>query len=168
MNTQNCPCGSQKTYLECCGLYIVEKKTPTTPEALMRSRYSAYVMADVDYLATTMQGAPLEHFDAKQTQAWAKHASWLELRIINAPPVNDTDTVGFVEFIAHYRFQGKVANIHEISEFHRIENRWYYVNGKAGNIGIAKQHAFTKIGRNDPCLCGSGKKYKKCCETVKT
>jgi len=24
------------------------------------------------------------------------------------------------------------------------------------------------VGRNDPCLCGSGKKYKKCCESKAT
>ena len=30
---------------------------------------------------------------------------------------------------------------------------------------ITVHHTGPKVGRNDPCPCGSGKKYKKCCLT---
>jgi len=37
-------------------------------------------------------------------------------------------------------------------------------NRKATSIKSGKR---VKIGRNDPCPCGSGKKYKKCCMNKK-
>lgn len=158
----SCPCGSNKTYAKCCEIYISGKQLAPTPEALMRSRYTAYTQANMDYIQTTMKGVAAEDFNPEASKQWAQHVKWLNLEILNAPAVTDKDNVGFIEFIAHYIFNNKKENIHEISEFHRENNHWYYVDGTLDNPKTTSTQT-NKIGRNDSCPCGSDKKYKKCC-----
>jgi SEC-C motif-containing protein len=165
MNTPAyCPCGSSKRYADCCAPYIAGKQLPPTPEALMRSRYSAFTQADVQYIAETMKGPVARQFDPEGARQWAQHVTWMGLQVVHASSVTNTDTKGTVEFIVNYRFQGKVESIHEISEFQRENGHWYYVDGKAGARAMHRNQS-VKVGRNDPCPCNSGKKYKKCCGT---
>jgi len=156
-----CPCGSHKVYSKCCEPFIQGEQIPPTPEALMRSRYSAFTQANTQYIIDTMKGAVAQQFDPEKTRTWTQHVTWLDLQILQAPLVTDNDTIASVEFIARYRFQEKIEHIHEISEFHRENGRWYYIDGRAGNATTRSKS--TKIGRNDPCPCHSGKKFKKCC-----
>ena len=67
-----CPCGSQHLYDSCCGLYLDKKQKPQTPEQLMRSRYTAYSVANIDYIKNTMQGNPLIGFNEQEAEKWAK------------------------------------------------------------------------------------------------
>ncbi|CAN5360010.1 YchJ family protein [soil metagenome] len=124
-----CPCGSGKSYIACCEPYIIGKHIAATPEALMRSRYSAYTQANVEYIKETMQGEPTVNFDAEQVRAWAKQVEWLGLRVFGSRISLQDKNVGYVEFRASYRLAGKKQHIHEISEFHREEGRWYYIGG---------------------------------------
>ncbi len=126
----NCPCNSGKSYNECCQHFISGKQLPQTPEQLMRSRYTAFTQANIDYIQQTMIGAALKNFDAKQTALWAKQANWLGLMVVKAKPGEIADKQGFVEFIARFREQGTLQKIHELSEFHCIDGRWFYVNGR--------------------------------------
>lgn len=158
----NCFCGSQKDYSDCCGPYLKDEKFAPTPEALMRSRYSAYVQGNLDYIAETMRGKAAENFDLVLSKARSDESEWLGLQVLKAPPVSPSDTVGFVEFIARYKSHGLEVAMHELSEFHLENGRWYYVDGKIFNTPSQTQNS-SKPGRNDPCSCGSGKKYKKCC-----
>jgi len=123
-----CPCGSGQLYKQCCGLFIEENQLPTTPESLMRSRYTAYSQANIAYIVKTMRDAPAKNYNADEAHLWAQQAEWLGLQVIRATPVIGTQ--GFVEFIAHYRLQGKEHKIHELSEFRCDNGRWYYVAGK--------------------------------------
>ena len=123
---QYCPCGSQKNYIECCGVFIEGKKKPLTPEALMRSRYVAYTQANMTYIAKTMKSPASDHFDAKLSGKWAKKVEWLGLEVKASSFQN---TKGFVEFIAHFKENKKSAFIHERSEFHCENGIWYYVDG---------------------------------------
>ena len=61
-----CPCGSNKPFAQCCEPYLQGKAIAPTPEALMRSRYSAYAMHQFDYIENTMKGAPLKNFNRKE------------------------------------------------------------------------------------------------------
>lgn len=157
-----CPCGSNKAYKLCCEPFIVGTQLPPTPEALMRSRYTAFTQANMNYIADTMLGAVKKQFNVESSKQWAQHVTWLGLDVLDAPPVTEQDEQGFVEFVARYRFQNKAESIHERSEFHKRDGRWFYVNGEAGGA-TAQRRSADKIGRNDPCPCGSGKKFKKCC-----
>jgi SEC-C motif domain protein len=104
-----------------------------------------------------MQGKPLIGFDVAEAQSWASKIQWKGLAIMNT--YYDGPEKGFVEFKADFIEGGGLKNIHEISEFHLVDGRWYYVDGQIQESPIVSS---TKVGRNNPCPCGSGKKYKKC------
>ena len=159
-----CPCGSATPYVDCCGLYIEGSSTAPTPEALMRSRYTAYTLAQIDYIKKTIQGQALTDFDFDQSLAWAKAAEWDSLTVLQAPtPSQDKPGEGFVEFKAYYRLNGVMKCLHENSRFIRDKGAWFYVGNASYRVTDSEAHKAKKVGRNDPCLCGSGKKYKKCC-----
>ncbi|WP_454781059.1 YchJ family protein [Legionella sp. WA2022007384] len=153
-----CPCGSQNKYELCCGLYLEKKQHPETPEQLMRSRYTAYSMGNIDYIKNTMKGKALIGFNEFEADLWAKSVTWISLDVLNTnTPAPDKS---FVEFAARYSEGNKVQIIHEVSEFHRENDRWFYVSGvhKHSLEKIRKP----KVARNAPCPCGSGKKFKNC------
>lgn len=153
-----CPCNSGQPYAECCELFISGKLLPQTPEQLMRSRYSAFTVMDIDYIGNTMRGSALKDYSKLETENWARSIDWQGLQVLDSG-MKDND--GFVEFIASFKHNNKPEQIHERSEFHRKDGKWYYVDGK--HPSKTKPIHVDKIGRNDPCSCGSGKKYKKCC-----
>lgn len=122
-----CFCGSKKLYDECCEVFISGKALPTTPEQLMRSRYSAYVSANISYIEQTMQGPAALNFNPILAEQWAKSVVWLGLKVIKSNRHNDK---GYVEFIATYTDNGVKQKIHEVSQFRLIDGRWYYLSGK--------------------------------------
>lgn len=144
-----CPCGSQQAFATCCEPFILEKTFPNTPEELMRSRYAAYVKADLTYIAKTMMGPAAVDFSIEDAKQSAAHIKWLGLKILRSQHDNEK---GIVEFMASYSLMNNAETIYEISEFRKVDGRWFYYDG-----------ATPKIGRNDSCPCGSGKKFKKCC-----
>ncbi len=154
-----CPCGSEKNYVACCGRFIENKELPATPEELMRSRYTAYTLVNIPYIEETMTSPAIDDFPADEAREWAKRAKWLKLEIIDTTVAGDEGTV---EFIAHYSEKNKKQRLHEISSFRREHNKWLYVDGQDPDAVKTIRKA-EHIGRNDPCSCGSGKKYKKCC-----
>ena len=118
-----CPCGSGKVIEACCGLYL--KGTPApTPEALMRSRYTAYVQRDADYLKQTWhpstRPADLELED---------DVKWLGLKIVKVQGAEKNET-GTVHFIARFKIGGRGHRMEEISRFVREEGRWFYLDGE--------------------------------------
>lgn len=122
-----CPCGSLKTYLLCCGAYIENHLLPETPEALMRSRYTAYHDVNLDYIAATMKPPASLDFEPAASYQWAKENKWVKLAILNS---SQSDNTGIVEFIAYYQHKNKTRQIHEISEFEREQGKWFYTRGK--------------------------------------
>lgn len=153
-----CACGSKKDYAICCQPFIDGNKLPPTPEALMRSRYTAYTQKNIDYIAKTMASPASDGFKAEEAKTWADQCEWLKLEVIEA---SYNQLTGFVEFIVHFNYLKHRQMIHEKSEFHLIDSKWVYVNGTSPQIKQSPQ--VKQLGRNEPCLCGSGKKYKKCC-----
>lgn len=121
-----CPCGTGNTYELCCGVYIIGSATPNTPEALMRSRYTAYTLAEVDYILRTMKAPASNGFDLEGARAWAKNVTWIKLEVINASQATDR---GSVEFVATFKDGKENLSLHEISEFHCIDGVWFYVDG---------------------------------------
>ena len=152
---EKCYCGLDASFDQCCGQYINQGKTPQTPEQLMRSRYSAFNVDDIDYIKQTSTGAALKKFDYVATKEWANSVIWQKLEVQSASQDGD---VGFVEFVVTYLDNDHTQTLHEKSKFKRLNNRWFY-SGAMQN----KSDNEEKCGRNDPCFCGSGKKYKKCC-----
>lgn len=122
-----CPCGTQKRYMDCCGVYIQTKLQPETPEILMRSRYSAYVEENFSYIRKTMRGPALIGFDKKN---FKENVIWLGLEVIATQfdPLNPN--VGYVEFKAKFKQKQnkEIDIIHENSKFEKIAGKWYYIS----------------------------------------
>ncbi len=153
-----CPCGSQRSYEQCCVLFIERKQLPQTPEQLMRSRYTAYSLTRTDYIKNTMKGKTLIGFDELEAKTWAQSVTWVGLKVIQA--YNETPDKGFVEFAARFKEGEQFKKIHELSEFHREHGVWYYVAGQHRDTSYKNNKQ--KISRNSSCPCGSGKKFKNC------
>ena len=79
-----CPCDSHNRYLSCCEPFITEKQRPETPEALMRSRYTAYTMANIEYIKETMRGKALIGFQDRDAMRWAKRVQWIKLTVLTS------------------------------------------------------------------------------------
>jgi SEC-C motif-containing protein len=127
----HCPCGSQRAYRECCGRYHAGAPAPDA-EALMRSRYSAYVMRDRDYLLTTWHSSTRpQDLDLGPPDS----VRWLGLTIQRFHPIDDDHAE--VEFVARSRSGGGPASrLHEISRFVREHGRWYYVDGSFPKLAL--------------------------------
>jgi SEC-C motif-containing protein len=127
----------------------------------MRSRYSAYVEHTIDYLVETCVQEGKQDIDVKETRAWSERSHWLGLKILSSSKGGLTDTEGTVEFEASYERDGFKDIHHEQAQFKKIDGRWLYAEGKV--IPKTMVRTTPKVGRNAPCPCGSGKKYKQCC-----
>ena len=158
----NCPCGKGPTLEECCGRYLNGESIPATAEALMRSRYTAVAKGRVDYLFETHHPETRSQFDERETAEWVRTTRWQRLDIVEAMHGRETDDEGRVEFVAHYVQHGEECVHHELSVFRKHEGRWYYYDYEAPTSDPVVREK-PKVGRNAPCPCGSGKKYKKCC-----
>lgn len=155
----NCPCGSQIQYSECCEPFLINKRFPVSAEQLMRSRYTAYTQALVDYIAQTMRGKAALGFDKVSAKTWASSVIWLNLDVINSYS-NDAGTA-FVEFSAIFlQKNNKLQEIHELSEFKFINGNWYYVDGK--NLPARNKLTDRVVPVNTLCPCDSGRKFKSC------
>ncbi|HMK60504.1 MAG TPA: YchJ family protein [Dissulfurispiraceae bacterium] len=158
----NCPCGSNIDFEKCCSPIIKGDQAALTAEQLMRARYSAYVTKNLHYVLTSLHPEARSDYDEKSTRSWAEGAKWHKLEIIETSGGGAEDTDGKVEFKVYYSEDGIEKEHHELSEFKKEDGIWYFMSGK---MVPPKQfiRQSPKVGRNDPCICGSGKKYKKCC-----
>ncbi|MBQ0833862.1 YchJ family protein [Marinobacter sp.] len=142
-----CPCGSQRRYAECCQRYHSGEKAPS-PEALMRSRFTAFVLKIESYLRASW------HTSTRPAELGLDNSpDWVSLRILDTGQNGDN---GQVHFQAIYRLNPGWGYLQEHSQFVRENGRWYYLEGQP-HEGVLKP------GRNEPCPCGSGRKFKACC-----
>lgn len=146
-----CPCGSAQEYSACCEPYLTGRLTPQTPSQLMRSRYTAFVLKNADYLITTWH--PSCHAAQLRTdlETGFTGTQWQGLTVFDCAD-GQTPNEGFVSFVARFSENGSNGAIIERSRFLNENGRWYYIDGTR-----------PQFGRNDPCPCGSGQKFKKCC-----
>ena len=157
-----CPCGSGLELEACCGPIIAGERRAATPEALMRSRYTAYALREVDHILATHDPETRAQVDPKETRDWAERTSWQSLQILDTQGGGPADDRGEVEFVARFRDEkGRELSHHERSTFVRRDGQWYFADGVAPKPAPARRSE-PKVGRNDPCPCGSGKKFKKC------
>ena len=120
---KSCFCGSSQPFSRCCSPIIKGVIPANSTEKLVRSRYSAYVIADVRYLIATTHISQRAHLSEKDIQEWAKTNRWQRLEIIKS------DTFS-VEFKAYFQDRsGKKQIHHEKSSFVLENNSWYYVDG---------------------------------------
>jgi len=152
-----CLCGSDEHYASCCQPFHQNTKNPLTAALLMRSRFTAYAMKNEEYLLQTwdISKRPKEINFAKET------AEWTKLEILKTKKGEEKDSKGIVEFKAYYTQDNQDYVMSEISRFKKTAGRWVYLDGIVKSVIKAGQE--TNQGKNAPCSCGSGKKYKRCC-----
>jgi len=145
-----CPCQSNKSYEDCCGRFYTHTQFPETAEQLMRSRYAAYVLKNVSYIVETTVPSQQGLLNVQAIQTWAEENQWLGLQILNTESLTKTQSA--VEFHAVFQGEKGEQTHHERSIFVKIDGRWYFVDPTVP-LPTMKQ----------PCVCGSGKKFKHCC-----
>ena len=155
----SCPCGSKLAFVECCEPIITGMQTAASPEQLMRSRYSAYTKADYGYIYRTYCDSSRVNLSPNSIAESASSTLWLNLDVIES---QTQDNTAEVEFKAYYKESGSLYCMHERSRFEKHNNAWFYVNGD-----MLKGSGICKLGRNEMCICGSGKKFKRCCQSNK-
>ena len=157
-----CPCGSGLEFDKCCGIYIKNGIPAPTAEKLMRARYTAYAMGEIDFIMETHEVEKGDEENSrKATEDWSKGSVWQGLEILKTAKGMEGDTTGTVEFKAHFMVDRARHTHHELSRFEKKEGKWIFIDGQEINRPVKRDES--KVGRNDPCPCGSGKKYKKCC-----
>jgi len=134
-----------------------------SPEQVMRARYSAYANQETDYLLDSLHPDKREDHDPESTGQWARNAEWHGLEIVSMEGGGEEEDEGDVEFRASFTYKGEKQTHHELAHFKKEEDgTWYYVEGEPVKPQTYVREG-PKVGRNEPCPCGSGLKYKKCC-----
>jgi SEC-C motif-containing protein len=160
---QPCPCGSEKPISACCLPLLQGKDRARTAEELLRARYTAFTRGDVDFVLETHHSRTRGEVKRDEVEEWSKGSEWLGLRILQKEAGGEGDEKGTITFHARYKArEGEKAQDHyEHAIFERENGAWRFLDAQGLKQGpIVRSEP--KVGRNDPCPCGSGKKYKKC------
>jgi SEC-C motif-containing protein len=157
-SAQGCPCGSGRTYGECCEPVLQGGRVPATAEELMRARFVAHVANDFRFLHFSYRPSARQPFvEPKGTPA----TQWTRL-VVHRHEAGAIPDLATVDFSAYGTEDGREVVLHEKAEFARENGAWIYTRSLREGPAPFKSAA-PKAGRNDPCPCGSGKKYKHCC-----
>lgn len=159
----HCPCGSEKPFEDCCAPFIRGEKEAVTAEELMRARYTAHTTADIGFIVASHHPDTRHEVDEVSTRHWAEKSDWIGIDIRDVNGGSADDEKAEIEFVVSYRdSKGERRVHHELSEFEKHDGKWYFRDAKAPSVEQYRRDT-PKLGRNDPCSCGSGKKFKKCC-----
>ncbi len=129
MNEPECYCGSQKNYKDCCQLFLAGLSKPQTPEQLMRSRYTAFCIKDIEYLLSTQHPPSRQANEGKPLTKTMHDTQWLGLKILKTETDPDDPHTGYVEFAAFYK-TSEIGQLHERSKFIHEAGNWYYLDGE--------------------------------------
>ncbi len=152
LENDQCLCGSESSYSNCCKKIHLDHREALTAEMLMRSRYTAFALEDSEHILKTCiesKRPPALNFEVHPV-------TWINLTINNTMDGKVDDNAGQVDFTSTYIENGQLCTLSEVSNFKKLDSLWYYVDGVCD---VSKR----KLERNRPCPCGSGKKFKRCC-----
>ncbi len=160
----NCPCSSGTPFATCCEPFLKGKQKAKTAEDLLRSRYTAFATGDIDYVWDTHHSKTRKDMDRKEIESWAKGSDWHGLEIVQKEAGETGDSQGTLIFCAKYADKKEPEKIQEHWEksfFEKEGTEWRFLDAQGVHVGTYRRSE-PKTGRNDPCPCGSGKKFKKC------
>ncbi|MBL9215017.1 MAG: SEC-C domain-containing protein [Opitutaceae bacterium] len=152
-----CPCGSGQQFEACCEPVLAGTRPAGTAEQLMRARFTAHVTRDYRFLHESHRptaGRPYV------PEAGEPAVTWTRL-VVHSEEKGPTPDKAYVDFSAYGMEEGVEKVLHEKAEFVQVGGRWLY--NREVRLGPAPYKAAPKVGRNDACPCGSGRKYKQCC-----
>ena len=152
-NSSACYCGKDIPFSACCERIHADITLADTAESLMRARFSAYRIDNLDFIRQSW------HSSTCPAQVEPNEEGFLRSGLEIVDTSSDSGQAE-VEFIASYSLKGNEGKLHERSQFARENGQWRYLDGK---LKKGMPASVNKVGRNEPCPCGSGKKYKRCC-----
>jgi SEC-C motif-containing protein len=158
----NCPCGREQPYSACCQPIIKGKRRAETAEDLLRARYAAFTQGEVDYILKTHHSKTASEVKREEIEDWSKNSKWIGLQVVQKEAGEAKDEQGTIVFCAMYEADGKKNEHWEQSFFEKEGGEWRFLDARGIQTGTYRRPE-PKVGRNDPCACGSGKKSKKCC-----
>ncbi len=158
-NVENCPCGSGSAFANCCEPVIKGTSESETAEELMRARYSAFVTHAIDFIVDSTHSRTRKEVDLAFIRDWSENSTWRGLQVFETKIVDENRAL--VSFEAQFTQDGKDHSHREKSLFEREDGKWRFVTGEELKNPTVRYEE-RRPGRNDPCPCGSGKKYKKC------
>lgn len=150
-----CPCGSGLDYGACCQPRHAGIRPAETAEALMRSRYAAFVRGEIAYLVRTLHPAKRSLDTAAELRQVIESTRWTGLRVLDTEAGTEVDAAGEVEFVAFFEAREGPGQLHERSAFRRENEAWLYVDA-------SPSCQCEPPARNAPCWCGSGARYRRC------
>jgi SEC-C motif-containing protein len=156
---ETCPCGSGAAFATCCEPIINGTRESETAEELMRARYSAFVTHAIDFIVASTHSYSRKDIDLPFIREWSETSTWRGLEIVDTKQVNANKA--FVSFEAQFTQNGEDHLHREKSLFERENGHWRFVSGEDLKNPTVR-YEMPLPGRNDPCPCGSGKKFKKC------
>ena len=158
------------SYHQCCEPLHKQAQLATTAEQLMRSRYSAFVLQLVDYIVATTLPSQQPLLDKLAIKTWAKQTNWAGLEIIHHNPKVGKRHAQ-VEFKAYFTAAEELQYHHELSTFVKIKvksadkiakaktiEKWFFIDPTVDMVISGKA-----VSQKQPCICGSGEKFKRCC-----
>ena len=169
---KDCPCGSNSPYTDCCGSLIRGTGFADTAEDLLRSRYTAITENNWEYLVLTSHPEEKKEMARLESALVDQGAEWKRLEITGIRKGGREDNEGQVDFVVHYVKDGIPQTLSESSRFYKMKGHWVYSRKDSilSSVPVPPMEKpktiirdKAKVGRNDSCPCGSGKKYKKCC-----
>ena len=146
-----CPCQLSQPYANCCQPFHTGQRQPENAEQLMRSRYAAYALQQINYLVRTTVPAQQPLLDVNGIAQWSREAQWLGLTVHQHIPCIGKRHAQ-VAFTAHFAEHGSAREHHELSAFVQINGAWYFIDPTVPLPSM-----------KSPCICGSGAKFKACC-----
>lgn len=129
-----------------------------TARALLEARYQAFVEGQIDFILNTHHPETREQVDRQSIEAWSSQSKWEGLSIESEKVEEDK---AYITFTVRYSKDNQTVNHREYAEFRKVDGQWYYFDSVFPKPETIRRDG-EKIGRNDPCSCGSGKKFKKC------
>ena len=151
-----CYCGSNVSYNSCCQPYHKGQRLPESCEQLMRSRYSAFCSQELNYIQNSCVADLQTEQSPEQLRDFVNHVHFVALQVLPLPRLAQAVDEGYVHFQVWYLLGQHLLSFRELSCFVYQQGRWLYSSGDVS------EQAPQKIGRNDPCPCGSGRKFKSC------
>ena len=115
----------RKTY----GPFFKGEQHANTAEELMRSRYAAFALGEIDYILATHDPETREEVERDAVTEWSTRSEWLGFDILNKVDGEQDDASGTVDFVARYRIGGLTTEHRERAEFRKHEGKWVFVDG---------------------------------------
>lgn len=117
-----CPCGSGSNYGDCCEKVHLSHTSARTAEELMRSRYSAYALGNVDFLVQSHHPRTRSKKLKREISEWIQEVEFEFLEVLEAEPDSVTFLVGF------QTPSGQSQIRQEHSRFLKEKDLWYYLD----------------------------------------